>query len=133
MLGVAPTWGQFFIAIPIAMLAYTGVETVSNLAEEVRDPARAVPNAYKLVAAAVFAIYLTLPAVALSALPVVQDADGDYVDEARACRRKRAASRTTPCSASSTGSASPATSCAGSRSTSACSPPRSCSSPRTRA
>ena len=39
-LGVAPTWGQFFIAIPIAMLAYTGVETVSNLAEEVRDPAR---------------------------------------------------------------------------------------------
>ena len=78
-LGVAPTWGQFFIAIPIAMLAYTGVETVSNLAEEVRDPARAVPNAYKLVAAAVFAIYLTLPAVALSALPVEQDAQGDYV------------------------------------------------------
>jgi basic amino acid/polyamine antiporter, APA family len=78
-LGLAPTWGQFFIAIPIAMLAYTGVETVSNLAEEVRDPARAVPNAYKLVAAAVFAIYLTLPAVALSALPVFKDADGDYV------------------------------------------------------
>jgi basic amino acid/polyamine antiporter, APA family len=78
-LGVAPTWGQFFIAIPIAMLAYTGVETVSNLAEEVRDPVRAVPNAYKLVAAAVFAIYLTLPAVALSALPVFQEPDGDYV------------------------------------------------------
>jgi APA family basic amino acid/polyamine antiporter len=52
------------------MLAYTGVETVSNLAEEVRDPMRSVPNAYKLVAAAVFAIYFTLPFVALSALPV---------------------------------------------------------------
>ncbi len=50
-LGVAPTWDQFFIAIPIAMLAYTGVETVSNLAEEVRDPPRNVPNAYKLIAA----------------------------------------------------------------------------------
>ena len=79
VLGVAPTWSQFFVAIPIAMLAYTGVETVSNLAEEVRDPARAVPNAYKLVAAAVFAIYLTLPAVALSALPVTRQPDGDYV------------------------------------------------------
>jgi APA family basic amino acid/polyamine antiporter len=52
------------------MLAYTGVETVSNLAEEVRDPVRSVPNAYRLVALAVFAIFFTLPFVALSALPV---------------------------------------------------------------
>jgi basic amino acid/polyamine antiporter, APA family len=68
--GVAPTWGNLAIAIPVAMLAYTGVETVSNLAEEARDPVRTVPNAYKLVAGAVFAIYFTLPLVALSALPV---------------------------------------------------------------
>jgi APA family basic amino acid/polyamine antiporter len=68
--GVAPTWSNLAIAIPVAMLAYTGVETVSNLAEEARDPARTVPNAYKLVAGAVFAIYFTLPLVALSALPV---------------------------------------------------------------
>ena len=59
------------------MLAYTGVETVSNLAEEARDPVRTVPNAYKLVAVAVFAIYFTLPAVALSALPV-KLIDGEY-------------------------------------------------------
>jgi basic amino acid/polyamine antiporter, APA family len=78
-LGIAPTWSQFFISIPIAMLAYTGVETVSNLAEEARDPARNVPQAYKLVAGAVFAIYLTLPLVALSALPVYQQADGEWV------------------------------------------------------
>ncbi len=68
--GVAPTWANFAIAIPVAMLAYTGVETVSNLAEEAREPARSVPNAYKLVAVAVFAIYLSLPLVALSAMPV---------------------------------------------------------------
>ena len=71
-LGVAPTWGNLAIAIPVAMLAYTGVETVSNLAEEVRDPVRNVPNAYKLVALAVFAIYFTLPLIALSALPVIE-------------------------------------------------------------
>jgi APA family basic amino acid/polyamine antiporter len=68
--GTAPTWSNLAIAIPIAMLAYTGVETVSNLAEEAREPERSVPNAYKLVALAVFAIYFTLPLVALSALPV---------------------------------------------------------------
>ena len=68
--GVAPTWSHLAVAIPVAMLAYTGVETVSNLAEEARDPVRSVPNAYKLVAGAVFAIYFTLPLVALSAMPV---------------------------------------------------------------
>ena len=67
---MAPTWANLAIAIPVAMLAYTGVETVSNLAEEARDPVRTVPNAYKLVALAVFAIYFTLPLIALSALPV---------------------------------------------------------------
>jgi basic amino acid/polyamine antiporter, APA family len=75
--GVAPTWSSLALSIPIAMLAYTGVETVSNLAEEARDPVRTVPNAYKLVALAVFAIYFTLPAVALSALPV-KLIDGEY-------------------------------------------------------
>jgi APA family basic amino acid/polyamine antiporter len=68
--GTAPTWGNLAIAIPVAMLAYTGVETVSNLAEEAREPQESVPNAYKLVALAVFAIYFTLPLIALSALPV---------------------------------------------------------------
>ena len=74
--GVAPTWSNLAISIPVAMLAYTGVETVSNLAEEARDPARTVPGAYRLVAGAVFAIYFTLPLVALSALPV-QEIDGE--------------------------------------------------------
>jgi len=35
--GVAPSWGKFALAIPIAMIAYTGIETVSNLAEEARS------------------------------------------------------------------------------------------------
>ena len=74
--GTAPTWANLAIAIPVAMLAYTGVETVSNLAEEARDPSRSVPSAYKLVAGAVFAIYFTLPLVALSAMPVTADRRG---------------------------------------------------------
>jgi basic amino acid/polyamine antiporter, APA family len=68
--GVAPTWTAFFLAIPIAMIAYTGIETVSNLAEEARDPPRDIPRSITWVAVAVFAIYFTLPLIALSALPV---------------------------------------------------------------
>jgi basic amino acid/polyamine antiporter, APA family len=75
--GIAPTWSQFLLAIPVAMLAYTGIETVSNLAEEARDPVRSIPNAIRLVAAAVFAIYFTLPLIALSAMPV-RLVDGEY-------------------------------------------------------
>ncbi len=69
-LGTTPSWGNFLLAIPVGMIAYTGIETVSNLAEEARDPARNVPRAYLMTAVAVFAIFFTLPAVALSALPV---------------------------------------------------------------
>src|SRR5262249_27620688 len=77
--GVAPTWSSFALATPSEMIAYTGIETVSNLAEEARDPMRSIPRAIQWVAIAVFAIYFTLPLVALSALPVFKDAAGDYV------------------------------------------------------
>src|SRR5204863_21128 len=69
--GTAPTWSNFLLAIPIAMIAYTGIETVSNLSEEARDPVRTVPRSILMVAIAVFAIYFTLPLIALSAMPVV--------------------------------------------------------------
>jgi basic amino acid/polyamine antiporter, APA family len=77
--GVAPTWSNFALAIPVAMIAYTGIETVSNLAEEARDPPRNIPASIRLVAIAVFAIYFTLPMIALSALPVAKDAAGHFV------------------------------------------------------
>ena len=70
ILGVAPTWKDFILAIPIGMIAYTGIETISNMAEEAREEAKTIPAAIARVRLAVFAIYFTLPAVALSALPV---------------------------------------------------------------
>ena len=76
--GVAPTWRDFILAIPIGMLAYTGIETISNLAEEARDETKTIPVAINRVRIAVFAIYFTLPAVALSALPVQQNKEGEW-------------------------------------------------------
>ncbi|HZT90603.1 MAG TPA: universal stress protein [Gaiellaceae bacterium] len=70
--GTAPTWSAFLLAVPVAMIAYTGIETVSNLSEEARDPVRSIPRSISWVAVAVFAIYFTLPWVALSAMPVVK-------------------------------------------------------------
>jgi APA family basic amino acid/polyamine antiporter len=69
--GVTPTVSDFLIAIPVGMVAYTGIETISNLAEEARDFGRTIPHAMRLVVVAVIAIYAFLPAVALSAMPVV--------------------------------------------------------------
>jgi len=76
--GVAPTWGDFLVAIPVGMVAYTGIETISNMAEEAKDSDRTIPAAINRVVIAVFAIYLTLPMVALSALPVTRGEDGEY-------------------------------------------------------
>ena len=77
-LGVAPSWKSFLVAIPVGMIAYTGIETISNMAEEAIDETKTIPRAIKAVVAAVFAIYAALPIVALSALPVHKQANGSY-------------------------------------------------------
>jgi APA family basic amino acid/polyamine antiporter len=68
--GTTPTVSDFLIAIPVGMVAYTGIETISNLAEEARDVGRTIPRGMGLVVLAVVVIYTFLPAVALSAMPV---------------------------------------------------------------
>jgi APA family basic amino acid/polyamine antiporter len=75
-LGTAPTWGDFLIAIPLGTVAYTGIETISNMAGEAKEEAKTIPAAIKRVMIAVFAIYFTLPWIALSALPVRCDEAG---------------------------------------------------------
>jgi APA family basic amino acid/polyamine antiporter len=77
-LGLAPTWKDFILSIPIGMLAYTGIETVSNMSEEAKNESTTIPAAINRVQIAVFAIYFTLPSVALSALPVERVAGGGY-------------------------------------------------------
>jgi APA family basic amino acid/polyamine antiporter len=79
-LGVAPTWTQVVFALSVAMVAYTGIETVSNMAEEARDPGHDIPRAVNLVVIAVLTVYAGISVVALSALPVVHQA-GRYATE----------------------------------------------------
>jgi basic amino acid/polyamine antiporter, APA family len=80
-LGVAPTWGDFALGIAVGMIAYTGIETLSNMSEEARDTPRTVPTAVGWVIFAVLSLYLLIPVVALSAMPVTQDAGGAFTTE----------------------------------------------------
>src|SRR6478672_4739464 len=75
-LGTAPTTSELIFALSLAMVAYTGIETVSNMAEEARDPGHDVPKAVNLVLIAVLGVYAGISVVALSALPVVHTAHG---------------------------------------------------------
>jgi basic amino acid/polyamine antiporter, APA family len=75
--GTAPSLSQLIFALSIAMLAYTGIETVSNMAEEAQDPGNDVPRAVNLVLIAVLTVYMGISVIALSALPVTHVA-GHY-------------------------------------------------------
>src|SRR5881392_2039786 len=77
-LGIAPTWGDFALGIAVGMIAYTGIETISNMFEEAKDALWTIPRGVGLTVAAVLGLYLLIPVVALSAMLVVQNAAGHY-------------------------------------------------------
>lgn len=68
--GLAPTWNNLIYGVSIAMVAYTGIETVSNLAEEAKKPHRDVPKSIMLVLVTVLAMYAAISVIALSVMPV---------------------------------------------------------------
>ncbi len=80
-LGVAPTWGDAALGIAVGMIAYTGIETISNMAEETRDAERTVPRGTQLVVLAVLGLYVLLPVIALSAMPVTENPAGHFSTE----------------------------------------------------
>jgi APA family basic amino acid/polyamine antiporter len=69
-LWTAPTVRQFIYAISIGTIAYTGIETISNMAEEAANPDRDVPRAINMVLVTVIVVYIGMSLVALSAMPV---------------------------------------------------------------
>jgi basic amino acid/polyamine antiporter, APA family len=79
--GQAPTLNQLLFGISISMVAYTGIETVANLGSETRNPGKAIPRAVLLVFATVIALYAFLSMTALSAYPVYQNANGQWVTD----------------------------------------------------
>jgi basic amino acid/polyamine antiporter, APA family len=68
-LGTHPTWGAIAFALPLATLAFTGLETVANLAEEARRPGVDLPRSVFGAIATVVTIYVAIALVAVSAFP----------------------------------------------------------------
>ena len=69
-LGGSPSWHAIAFAIPLAMLAYTGLETVANLAEETRRPGVQLPKSLFAGIGAVVVVYVGIAVVGLMAFPV---------------------------------------------------------------
>jgi len=68
-LGTSPTWYGIAFALPLAMLAYTGLETIANFAEETRRPGIDIPRAVFGAIGLVVLIYVLIALVGLSAFP----------------------------------------------------------------
>jgi APA family basic amino acid/polyamine antiporter len=68
-IGTSPSWHEIAFALPLAMLAYTGLETVANLAEEAREPGRDLPRSLFSGIGLVVVIYIAIGLVGLSAFP----------------------------------------------------------------
>ena len=68
--GSSPTWHSLLFALPLAMLAYTGLETVANMAEEARSPGVDLPKSVFSAVALVVLVYVAIAYVGLSAFPV---------------------------------------------------------------
>ncbi|MEE8418866.1 MAG: APC family permease, partial [Dehalococcoidales bacterium] len=63
-----PTTQNLVFGIAIASLCFTGVETVSQLAEETRQPQKRIPQTYIMMIVAVLALFAGISIVALSAM-----------------------------------------------------------------
>jgi basic amino acid/polyamine antiporter, APA family len=63
-------WGDLAFALPLAMLAYTGLETVANLAEETTEPGRTLPRSLFSAIGLVVVVTVLIGAIGLSAYPV---------------------------------------------------------------
>jgi basic amino acid/polyamine antiporter, APA family len=62
-------WSELAFALPVAMLAYTGLETVANLAEETREPGRTLPRSLFSAIGLVVVVTVLIAAIGLSAYP----------------------------------------------------------------
>src|SRR5437763_1690404 len=68
-LGTQPSWHEIAFALPLALLAYTGLETVANFAEETRQPGRDLPRSLFTGIGLVVIVTVLIALVALSAFP----------------------------------------------------------------
>jgi basic amino acid/polyamine antiporter, APA family len=68
--GDAPTWHNLAYALPLAMLAYTGMETLANLAQEAREPGKTMPRSLFGGLGAAVLVAAVMGIIGIAAYPV---------------------------------------------------------------
>ena len=64
----SPTWPHFWKGVGMAMVAYIGIESISQLAGEARHPRRTLPRSMLSTMVTLFVLYFGISAIALTAL-----------------------------------------------------------------
>ncbi len=66
----SPTWPEFWKGTAMAMVAYTGIESIAQLSAEAKSPSKTVPRAVIYVIFVLMATYIGIAMVALSTVPI---------------------------------------------------------------
>lgn len=64
----SPTWVHFFKGIAMAMVAYTGIESMAQLSSEAKNPSKTVPRAIIYSMLLLLVMYLSISAISLATL-----------------------------------------------------------------
>ena len=73
-------WHELAFALPLAMLAYTGLETVANLAAEAREPGRTLPRSLFSAIGLVVVATVAIATIGVTAFPA-EDGSTDLADD----------------------------------------------------
>ncbi len=76
----SPSWLDFGKGVGMAMVAYTGIESMAQLGSEAKKPEKTIPRAILLAMVTLLVMYLGLSTVALSSM-TPQELTGKYLED----------------------------------------------------
>lgn len=76
----SPSWGEFLKGTAMAMVAYTGIESIAQLAAETKKPSIAIPRAIKWTMFTLVILYFLISVVGLSVVSP-QELGTKYMDD----------------------------------------------------
>lgn len=76
----SPSWPNFWRGTAMAMVAYTGIESMAQLSLEAKSPSRTVPRAMMLAMGMLLFVFIGTAVVALSAM-TPQELTGNYLED----------------------------------------------------
>lgn len=79
-IGVTPTWGGILFSLPVAMIGFTGLDSVANLGAELDKPGRDVPRPLIWSAVTSVLVFVVMSVLALNALPIRGSGAGAHTE-----------------------------------------------------